>query len=63
MTTQEEFAKAAMAAMIVKAPFFDAKGEHGTIANIEQFRADIAVSSVAYAVALTTALYNYNNNS
>ena len=56
MTMRDAFAMNAMAAMIAKAPFFDREGEHGNPIDLEQFRADIAVSAVEYADALIAAL-------
>jgi len=56
MTLRQKYAGQAMAAMIAKAPFFDREGEHGNPIDLEQFRADIAVSAVEYADALIAAL-------
>lgn len=55
MTLRDWFAGQALAAMIMKSPFFDTQGENGSkisSEDIKQFKLDMAASAYAYADAM-----------
>lgn len=55
MSLRDWFAGQALAALINKAPFFDAQGEHGNAVDLIEFKSDMAVSAYFYADAMLAA--------